>query len=446
MTTLIPKYSPITTANRTIAEKLGDFVSVKDFGAVGNGTTDDTAAIVAAYASGAGAVYFPTGTYPLNAAIAVPAGVLTYGEGYKKSIIKCRNDLTDRVFFTLNGDTEIKDIAISGTIPAVGTGVLFSGGTYTFSGHGKINKASIYFFAKGVDVNSWFDLVIDQTQIWSCTIGLNATPPTNGGNNGYVNCLYVTKSYFRANGTYDVYFNAAVRISNANFTDTIFDPGASIASVYLRTVNPITFTNCYFESSATDAVNCSLVAASFNECYFPQSDVVTCTASNNQLAFNNCRNLVVFANNILNNVQISNTVGATVTSATGTPLNYINSTVNGTYYASKFTSIELGTGDKISDFAGFTKSITQTITANTSAAIITDQLLASDKRWGPGVIGVASFSDLYSPGLVLTVTCATTASNAYFSVIATNTTGSNIVITAKTLNVIIQRMSTYTSL
>jgi hypothetical protein len=37
---------------RTLASKLGDFVSVHDFGAVGNGTTDDTAAIQAALTSG----------------------------------------------------------------------------------------------------------------------------------------------------------------------------------------------------------------------------------------------------------------------------------------------------------------------------------------------------------------------------------------------------------
>jgi hypothetical protein len=52
---------------RTAQEKMRDVVSVKDFGAVGNGAADDTAAIQAAitavFAAGGGTLYFPPGTY-----------------------------------------------------------------------------------------------------------------------------------------------------------------------------------------------------------------------------------------------------------------------------------------------------------------------------------------------------------------------------------------------
>lgn len=62
---------------RTIQDKLRDTVSVKDFGAVGDGVTDDTAAIQAAIDSGAGVVWFPAGTYLTSATITDYVGGVT---------------------------------------------------------------------------------------------------------------------------------------------------------------------------------------------------------------------------------------------------------------------------------------------------------------------------------------------------------------------------------
>jgi len=53
---------------RTIKDKLGETVSVKDFGAVGDGVTDDTAAIQAAVATG-DSVYIPDGDYLITSTI-----------------------------------------------------------------------------------------------------------------------------------------------------------------------------------------------------------------------------------------------------------------------------------------------------------------------------------------------------------------------------------------
>ena len=72
MTTLIPKYSQVTTSNRTIAEKFAEVLSVKDFGAVGDGVTDDTTAIKAAInAAQGGEVYFPLGNYVISSPLDV---------------------------------------------------------------------------------------------------------------------------------------------------------------------------------------------------------------------------------------------------------------------------------------------------------------------------------------------------------------------------------------
>ena len=53
----------------TVAGKLQQTVSVKDFGATGNGSMDDTAAVQLSLNSGATAIYFPQGTYLISSTL-----------------------------------------------------------------------------------------------------------------------------------------------------------------------------------------------------------------------------------------------------------------------------------------------------------------------------------------------------------------------------------------
>ena len=56
-------------STRTVQSRLQDSVSVKDFGAVGDGVADDTAAIQAAIDADTGTVFFPSGTYRTTSTI-----------------------------------------------------------------------------------------------------------------------------------------------------------------------------------------------------------------------------------------------------------------------------------------------------------------------------------------------------------------------------------------
>ncbi len=63
--------------NRTVQAKLQEYISVKDFGAKGDGTTDDTAAfnaaILAVALAGGGVIIAPTATYQISGTILLPA-------------------------------------------------------------------------------------------------------------------------------------------------------------------------------------------------------------------------------------------------------------------------------------------------------------------------------------------------------------------------------------
>ena len=87
-------YSPPFTGGveTTVENRLAQTVSVKDFGAVGDGVADDTAAIQAAvdqlpYGQ---ALYFPTGTYKITDEITIPAELSFsfYGDGSRASTVQ----------------------------------------------------------------------------------------------------------------------------------------------------------------------------------------------------------------------------------------------------------------------------------------------------------------------------------------------------------------------
>ena len=73
---------------RTIQSKLRDVVSVKDFGAAGDGVTDDTSAIQAALNAHV-AVFIPQGTYIISSTLAAPdRDTVITGSGSQSTILK----------------------------------------------------------------------------------------------------------------------------------------------------------------------------------------------------------------------------------------------------------------------------------------------------------------------------------------------------------------------
>lgn len=94
---------------RTIKAKFAEaYISVKDFGAKGDGLAVDTTAVQAAINRagflGGGVVYFPPGTYLVDQMLSVgSAAVVLRGTGQSSSIVKMTSATLDTVSFTANG-------------------------------------------------------------------------------------------------------------------------------------------------------------------------------------------------------------------------------------------------------------------------------------------------------------------------------------------------------
>lgn len=127
-----PDFTPTGTGARTrsVPDKVADSISIKDFGAVGDGLTNDTIAIQNAIAAH-DSIYIPTGEYLITATITLTARKTLIGAG-QKSVLKCNDQSFNAIevtedhcglhnFRIENGDVGIKLYGL--TRPVVQTSV-----------------------------------------------------------------------------------------------------------------------------------------------------------------------------------------------------------------------------------------------------------------------------------------------------------------------------------
>ena len=124
---------PFTGAVQTnVEEALARIVSVKDFGAVGDGVADDTQAIQDAIDSGELSIYIPAGTYKITSPLNVPTqqgstAIHIHGAGKQQSILQASGtfktiiNIGDDVDQTIRGRYE--NFCVSGTGATVQHGI-----------------------------------------------------------------------------------------------------------------------------------------------------------------------------------------------------------------------------------------------------------------------------------------------------------------------------------
>ena len=119
--------STVTDVKGAVARCQANVYSVKDsaFGAAGDGSTDDTAAIQAAInaanSAGGGCVYYPAGTYKLTSALTIHSGITFLGDGRQVSIIRQTSTSANGISGNDASYLHFQDLQIQG--PGRGTGI-----------------------------------------------------------------------------------------------------------------------------------------------------------------------------------------------------------------------------------------------------------------------------------------------------------------------------------
>jgi hypothetical protein len=145
----------------------GASINVLDYGATGNGTTDDTTAIQAAVNAGVAqnkAVYFPNGAYLITATINLPNNITLYGETQRKintggntygTFIKTAANIT-MMQTSSTGDTygiRIENISFSGN-SSTGSALTIGVDSASYLAYGiTLRNIDIQFVGNGIKLN-----------------------------------------------------------------------------------------------------------------------------------------------------------------------------------------------------------------------------------------------------------------------------------------------------
>ena len=242
---------------RTVQDKGRDSVSVLDFGAVGNGVADDTAAFNAAkIAFPNGTIYVPNGIYRVNIDLSTEM-IRMVGEGRRTTILKPAIDAPVISIGNMAGSYQgisLENLELEGVAGFASPGILFKN-TPNINDYHKLERLHIRNFTNGIEI-------LGRT-IWSTMRDVEiASCSENGlyghGANVLLNQLlvehctfeYTQKSGFKLEGQ-NPGITSTLKFLHCNFENCGLDASATdTAGCYVSNVHEVEFDNCYFESNS----------------------------------------------------------------------------------------------------------------------------------------------------------------------------------------------------
>lgn len=284
------KRSGANTVLRTVAQRLDDDVSAFDYGAKGDGVTDDSSAIQAALNTGK-QVFLPAGEYVLLTGLVVPDGGALYGESLSSTILlpaltvnavtfsSGRAGRLERVSINYSGSSTVTGIAIDIPDGAMSTNVREVYVTAPLTGLriGNCQGSTVenfdcwYFVSKGIHINDnfndcFFDKIFLNGAVYnSSTLGVASVGIYTQGKSHAM--FFSNVEVIQCNTPLSINGSSATNVLTAAFSffvNCFFDSSSSAVSIIAA--RNIKFIGCWFSNRDTGVSLSNSIGISFQSC------------------------------------------------------------------------------------------------------------------------------------------------------------------------------------
>lgn len=326
------------------ASKLNGLVSVLQFGAVGDGTTDDTVAIQAAVSTGS-VVYFPAGIYKISSQITIQNGGIC-GESFYRTFLKPTMASGNALLLSGTNPCLFSNFSMLGSGMTTGNGIYVNGGGGTSDvAHHIFQNMEFFEFPTAINFNAGSQWSINNCQFINCksnaVVVVNVVDSDSG--DSYISgCQFITTE----NACNHILYKSSggLRVNNCKFnnggvgvnlsltttsdTGTLLINGNSFENQYYSSVNLANNGSAYRFSRTVISGNNFLVTT-------PQSGQAAITSTDSSGFLDN---LVITGNSFM---LFNNT-------ATAVALNYVKgyvidgNTITGTGSGNTTTGISVG--------------------------------------------------------------------------------------------------------
>lgn len=265
----------MTQSNKTVrqARDVNDYISIRDFGAVGDGIADDTIAIQAAFNSGAKYIFIttPSAHYKITSALTITgSGITIFGTNKFSALIK-QYTASAKIFVNSGAWNNFSNFSLDYAVtPTNGATAIESSGSNSHFSDFVVNKADIgiKFLTGSAQMADNFQIFAYVTSGILCTtindvfcskFILNAGNATNGSLGGIrlsekaEACIFTDGDVLlgvRSLTTDAASYALNVRPAYNNFTNIFFDSDALGSSV--NNMVETEFIGCWFSGGRTD--------------------------------------------------------------------------------------------------------------------------------------------------------------------------------------------------